>query len=299
MTIEQIETFLMITETNSISTAAKKLFISQSTVSHRIKSLEKNLGFSLLSRTRGERFVALTLKGEEFIEIEKRWKALWAETNLWKEKESKMNLKVAGVDSINTSIFSFFYKTLIKEKNNLSISIGSHWSKTIYDLIENYDVDIGFVLSPLKYPNVLVKHLFKTRGVVVSLKGSKYPELIHPRDLKLSDEIIFSSMPNYEEWHNFWWEEDKKECSSVDTSSLLFSILDSKEQWVIVPIWIAKAFEERFNIKISELSVPPPEYSCYQVYNKHPRPIKLKALEIFTQALEDFLSESIFKDTIK
>lgn len=298
MTIEQIETFLMITETNSISAAAKKLFISQSTVSHRISSLEKELGFSLLNRTRGERFVALTLKGEEFIEIAKRWKALWAETNLWKGRESKLNLKVASVDSINTSIFSNFYKGLIKEKNNLSISVSSHWSKTIYDLVENYDIDMGFVLSSLKYPNIVVRHLFKARGVVVSLKDSKYPEVIHPNELESSDEILFSCMPDYEVWRNLWWEEGEKKCFNVDTASLLFSVLDSKEQWAIVPVWIAKTFEKRYPIKISELSVTPPEYSCYQISNKHPRPSKLKALEIFAISMEKFLSGDVFKDTI-
>ena len=298
MTIEQIETFLMISETNSITTAAKKLFLSQSTVSHRISSLEKELGFSLLSRTRGERFVSLTLKGEEFIEIAKRWKALWSETNLWKGQESKLNLKVASVDSINTSIFSGFYKDLIKKKNNLSISISSHWSKAIYDLVENYDIDMGFVLNPLKYPNVVVKHLFKARGVVVSLKSSIYPELIHPSELKPSNEILFSSMPDYEVWHNSWWEENEKECSSVDTVSLLFSVLDSDEQWTIVPVWIAKTFEKKYPIKISELSVAPPEYSCYQISNKHPRPSRSKGLELFTRELEVFLNRDVFRETI-
>lgn len=299
MTIEQIETFLIITETNNISMAGKKLFISQSTVSHRLNSLEKELGFSLLTRTRGERFVNLTLKGEEFIEIAKRWKALWTETNLWKVQESKMNLKIASINSLNISVFSNFYKELIKEKNSLSIHISSHWSKTIYDLIENYDVDIGFVITPFKYPNIVVKPLFKARGVVISLEDSKYHKLIHPYDLKSSDEILFARIPEYAVWRNFWWEDGKKEYSSVDTVFLLFSILDSKEKWSIVPVWIARALAKIHPIKISELSVSPPEYSCYQVTNKHPRPSKLKALEVFFSTLENFLIEDIFLKTVK
>lgn len=299
MTIEQIETFLTISETNSITAAANRLFISQSTVSHRINSLEKELGFSLLSRTRGERFVSLTLRGEEFIEIAKRWKALWSETNLWKGQQSKMNIRVAGVDSINTSIFSAFYKKIINEKNDFSINIGTHWSKTIYELVENYDIDTGFVLTPLKHPNVILKELFKGRGVLVSLEDSKYPSLVHPKDLKLSDEILFSSMPNYDMWHNIWWKEDRNECSSVDTTSLLFNLLDSKDQWVIVPIWIARSFEKKYPLKISELSVTPPEYFCYQISNKHPRPSKLRVIELFNEKLKVFLEKDTFKENVK
>ena len=239
------------------------------------------------------------LTQEEFVEIAKRWRALWSEVDLWKEQNSKMNLKVASVNSVNASILSNFYKEIIKEKNNLSISISSHWSKTIYDLIENYDIDMGFVLSPLKYPNIDVKPLFKARGVVISLEGSGYPGVIHPSELKVSDEILFSHMPEYEIWHNFWWKDGKKEYSSVDTVSLLFSILDSQEQWAIVPVWIARAFEKIYPIKISELSVSPPEYSCYQISNKNPRPSKLEALEVFSSALKEFLNGDVFQSIVK
>ena len=299
MTIEQIETFLIITEINSITATANRLFISQSTVSHRISSLEKELGFSLLTRARGERHISLTLKGEEFIEIAKRWKTLWAETNLWKTQESKMNLKIASVDSVNSSVLLNFYKNLLMEEEVISIEISSHWSKTIYELIENYDLDIGYVLAPLKYPNVQVKHLFNARGVLVSLKTSDYSQEIHPRELKQSDEILFSSLPNYEIWRNTWLEKHEKSSLSVDTMTLLFSMLISDNQWTIVPVWIAKAFEKKYPIKISELSVSPPEYSCYQVTNKHPRPSKIRVLDLVSKSFDNFLESDTFSNLLK
>lgn len=299
MTIEQIETFLTVTETQNISQAAKKLFVSQSTVSHRIVSLERELGFSLLLRTRGERFVSLTLKGEEFIEIAKKWKNLWNETSLWKEEEASVKLKVAGVDSVNTSIFSGFYKELIKERNNLSLDVSTHWSKTIYELLESYDIDAGFVLRPLKYPNIAVNPLFKGRSVVVSLEGSAYRDEVHPEELDPSDEIVFSSMPGYEEWHSLWWKGDKKSSSSVDTVSLLLATLDSKKQWSVVPVWVARAFEGRYPIKISELSVESPEYSCYYVYNKRPRLSKSKPLDELYGVLREFLEGDGFQKIIR
>ena len=299
MNKEHIETFLTILDTKNISMAAKKLFVSQSTVSHRLNALENELGFNLLLRARGERFISLTLKGEEFVEIAKRWRALWNETTIWKDQEPNMNLKLSGVDSLNICVFSSLYKNLIKNKNSLSIDISSRWSKTIYDLIENYDVDMGFVLSPLEYPNVIVKPLFSARGVVISLKSSEYSEIVHPSDLNPSNEILFSYISQYKIWRSLWWDIDKKEYSSVDTVALLFSILDSEKQWAIVPIWIARTFEKIHPIKISELSVSPPEYSCYQILNRHPRPSRLKSIETFSDALETFMKGDKFLDMIK
>ena len=299
MNLEQVETFLVITQTKNLSIAAKNLFISQSAVSHRIRNLEEKLGCKLLIRARGEKLVSLTLKGEEFIEIATRWKNLWNETKLWTLQESKMNLKVASIDSLNTCVFSSLYKDLINSNNAISLNVSSHWSKTIYDLIESHDIDIGLTLNSLKYPNAIAKPLFKSRGVVISSKSSKYPEIVHPNDLKTSNEILFSYIPEYEIWHNFWWEYDQNEYSSVDTVSLLFTMFDLEEKWAVVPIWIARVFEKIHPVKISELSVSPPEYSCYQVSNRNLIPSKLKAIKKFSVALEAYMKTDIFLNRIK
>ncbi|MEL0658698.1 LysR family transcriptional regulator [Psychromonas arctica] len=299
MNLEQVETFLVITQTKNLSIAAKNLFISQSAVSHRIRNLEEKLGCKLLIRARGEKLVSLTLKGEEFIEIATRWKNLWNETKLWTLQESKMNLKVASIDSLNTCVFSSLYKDLINSNNAISLNVSSHWSKTIYDLIESHDIDIGLTLNSLKYPNAIAKPLFKSRGVVISSKSSKYPEIVHPNDLKTSNEILFSYIPEYEIWHNFWWEYDQNEYSSVDTVSLLFTMFDLEEKWAVVPIWIARVFEKIHPVKISELSVSPPEYSCYQVSNRNLIPSKLKAIKKFSVALEAYMKTDIFLSSIK
>ena len=225
MKIERIETFLMIIETKNLSLANKNLFISQSAVSHRLRSLEEDLDCELFIRGRGEKLVTLTQKGEEFIEIAMRWKALWNETKQWALQESKMSLNVASIDSLNTCVFSNLYKELIdsssKDESNHSIilNVSSHWSRTIYDLIESHDIDIGFTLNSLKYPNAIAKPLFKSRGVVISSTSSKYTESVHPRDLNTADEILFSSIPEYHIWHNFWWENNQNEYSSVDIVS--------------------------------------------------------------------------------
>ena len=53
MDFSNIETFLVIASSKSISDAADKLFITQSTASHRLQALEMELGTSLLVRQKG------------------------------------------------------------------------------------------------------------------------------------------------------------------------------------------------------------------------------------------------------
>lgn len=51
MTLQQIQCFITTARTGSINTAADELFYTQSTVSYQIRSMEKELGFSLFFRS--------------------------------------------------------------------------------------------------------------------------------------------------------------------------------------------------------------------------------------------------------
>ena len=64
MTIEQLKVFIMTEKLNSFSEAAHESFISQSTLSKQIKSLERELGFKLFDRT--TRKIKMTRAGEIF-----------------------------------------------------------------------------------------------------------------------------------------------------------------------------------------------------------------------------------------
>ena len=93
MNLSEIETFLTIVNTRSITRTADLLFLSQPTVSHRLTSLENELGFSLVIRNKGHKQVELTAKGTEFIAIAERWMSLWKETmELKRNQETRLLL---------------------------------------------------------------------------------------------------------------------------------------------------------------------------------------------------------------
>ena len=65
MTLQQIKCFLSAAETGSISEAAKRLYMAQSSVSSAIRELEKYCGVQLLERN--AKGVILTGAGEELL----------------------------------------------------------------------------------------------------------------------------------------------------------------------------------------------------------------------------------------
>ena len=82
MNLAEVETFLMIVKTKNITKTAENLFLSQPTVSHRLKNLEEELQIRLITRKKGYKSIELTEKGEEFIPIAERWISLWREMQM-------------------------------------------------------------------------------------------------------------------------------------------------------------------------------------------------------------------------
>ena len=69
MNDEALETYLNIIKTHSLTKTAENMFISQSAVSNRLISLEKELNVKLIDRSPGQKGVVLPEKGEEFVEF--------------------------------------------------------------------------------------------------------------------------------------------------------------------------------------------------------------------------------------
>ncbi len=298
MDYSNIETFMVIAETRSLSRAAEILFLSQSTISYRLKVLEKEVGTELIQREQGKGFISLTAKGEEFKNIADRWMALYRDTEVWKTQKTLYELNIGSVDSLNSCVFYELYKKVLTGDEHMAIKVSSHWTVTIYKMIENYDIDVGFVLWELPYKNITCKPLFKERMVVISSSFSGFPEIVHPSDLNPDKEIFMYHGPNFQLWHDSLWKNGSDNFSTVDTVSLLNSFIDIPDFWSIVPISAAKKLLKN-EIKISEIADPPPERVCYKITNKNPIPNKVRALDNFNSILNDFLENKAFNYIIK
>ena len=105
MNLAEIETFLTIVNTKSITRTADLLFLSQPTVSHRLTSLENELGFPLVIRQKGHKQVELTAKGTDFIILAERWMSLWKETMELQRNQDSLLLTIGCTDSLNATVF--------------------------------------------------------------------------------------------------------------------------------------------------------------------------------------------------
>jgi hypothetical protein len=165
-------------------------------------------------------------------------------------------------------------------------------------MVENYEIDVGFVLWQIPSKYIISRPLFSERRVIISSSESNFSNKIHPKDLDPSKEISLYGGPSFQLWHDNLWNNSKQESLSVDTVAMLSSLIDVVDFWSIVPISIAKKLGNSKPIIISEIADPPPERVSYQITNKHPSPNKLKSLEIFENSLENFFNSDFFISVI-
>ncbi|MBU5256695.1 LysR family transcriptional regulator [Tissierella praeacuta] len=295
MDISNIEAFLAIVETQSLLKASEKLFLSQSTVSNRLDVLEEELGVQLIKRYRGKRFITLTSKGEEFMPIARRWMSLKKDTNVWANQETSLKLNIGSVDSLNTYVFPPLFKKIISNESQLKINVSSHWSNTVFGLLESYEIDMGLVPRLIKTNSLVSEPIFSEKLVLVSDSlVSSFEDFVHPQDLDLAKEIGLDWGPAFQIWHDIWWDPNDSINIAVDTAGLIFNFIDIPGSWAIVTENIAHIFKNIQPIKISELIDPPPERTCYKIKHRNPLTRAIEPLKIFENNLNEFIKDNPF-----
>lgn len=304
MTFEVIETFLMAVRTKNITKTAEALFLSQPTVSHRLKSLEEELGLRLLNRKKGFKQIELTSSGEAFLPIAERWLSLWQDTRLLQHRDDRLDLSIGCTDTINAALFMGLYLKLTKETNpGIRLKIKTHYSSELYALLERHEIDIGFVYHYLQYRNIITEPIIRERMCVVKpFEMGRFPEpgsakKVHEQ-IKLSEldperEIFLNWETNYQIWHDQWIGQGRRPSVQIDTYELLVRFMTEEKRWCIAPKSVAEHLESRCPVAVYEINAPvlPPERSIYKIRHKYPSESKMPALELFEARLSVYLAE--------
>ena len=144
MTLQQLKYILTIAKYESINEASKQLFISQPTLSHAIKELENEIGFSIFQRS--NKGIIVTPQGYEFLGYARQ---VLAQYSLLEDKFlTKSNHKAKF--SISTQHYSFAvnaFVDFIQEYNQDEYDFQIRETRT-YEIIEdvkNFTSEIGIL----------------------------------------------------------------------------------------------------------------------------------------------------------
>lgn len=295
MTIELVEAFVKLVEHKSFVRAAESLYISQSSLSHRILQLEKELNVQLIIRARGKRTFELTSAGMDFISIAERWMILAQDTANFKADRRAPTLTVASIETISFILSPLYHKIAFSSDTSVPLSLETHTysSPQIINEVENQTVDIGFTVRQRSSKNLHIEPILREKHYLLANIDSEEQEL-DPRTLDSHKEIITDWSPDYQVWHDAYLGSNAHPLATIDTATQLsFFMLNGA--WCIVPESAISFLRKNCQlngstIRVFRMSTPPPDRICYKVTNRSPRLNRAESIRHFEAELMHYLN---------
>ncbi len=168
MDVNLARTFLMVAETGSFIDAARKMNVTQSTVSARIKGLEDMLGRPLFERSKSG--AELTAAGELF------QKHALAMVRVWQQAQLQVSLADKHRDHLSVGApMSLWSAFLLKWASGLrttmpdvAITATAGSSSSLTQRLVEGTLDVAILYRPSVPPGLTIEHLFDEEFVLVS-----------------------------------------------------------------------------------------------------------------------------------
>ncbi|RST61090.1 LysR family transcriptional regulator [Siminovitchia terrae] len=177
MNLEQIEAFLYVSLTKSFKKAGEILYISQPTVSARIKSLEKELGCDLFIRL--GKSISLTREGKTFLPFAKT-SLETIQSGILTIQQNNQNIKDELSISIVLSMSHYIFPKLIRQFHNtypkIKLAIHSGHSHNVLEMVLNHETPLGISRS-VGHPKIETIHLFNDEMVIVTYPNHPFASM--------------------------------------------------------------------------------------------------------------------------
>lgn len=264
MEYKQIEAFIAIAELKNITKAADTLFVSQSALSYRLKTLEEEVGATLVTRNKGVANISLTAKGAEFLTIAKEWETVYRKALAFSTLTEITTIRIAAPASVHEQ-YSNLYTQITEESSNARLSVNTYNSDVIPSVIESKNADIGFGFIYKNSPRLLVREIHSTPMVLVERsKTVRHTDAVDPSTLDSAKAVLVKGIaldnPDCAAFYKSWFGGNMPFHMYVDSPSLLIKTLP-EDGWCILPQNHAKGFQKEkdfhfYKLKDTSFALP-------------------------------------------
>jgi DNA-binding transcriptional LysR family regulator len=274
-----MEAFLAIAMGQTFIRAAEVLNLSQSSVSHRLKQLERGMGVVLVDRKKGGKSTELTTAGEALLPVALKWQEVQRELISAQSEMPAHRLAIGAIDSVNAYLLPPVLEALKKHKPRIYLTVRTHKPPELYQMIESRELDVAFVPHAQSSQYVQVESFHRETLLVARRGSSKRPGTIRASELDPTDELRVGWGTEFNLWHDKVWGSTPKEQLRVDSISMVKAMLQGDRDWAIVPE-SASSFLSREGFCFQKLTPPPPERIVYKITHRFPKTITASAVAI-------------------
>lgn len=192
MDVTQARTFLAIVEAGNFVAASKRLFVTQSTVSARIKALEEQLGKPLFTRSKAG--TALTPQGQQFYRFARSMVRVWEEAKHQVAVPEAFDdtLAVGGQYSLWNRLLTRWVPGFQARCPRVALRLSSGMPQRLMREMSEGTLDMAVIYRPEHRPGVAVEELIEDQLVLVTADPER----------PLEENYIFCDWgTGFTEWH--------------------------------------------------------------------------------------------------
>lgn len=286
MTHTGIECFLAICRHKTGSAAAQALYITQPSLSARLKVLEREVGAPLFYRSKGTREMTLTPAGREFYPLAVEYEALVDKMQKLGDRQ-KATLRVSCFNSLGTYLLPSVYKLFLQTNPQISLQTQDMEIHAASQSILAGETDLAFTAGHISDNRLQQIPVFSEPMVLVCAADAELPSNVALSALPPEKEVSVQWNHSFTLWHEkALGNAHPKLCVSM--MAQLRQFLERGDRWAIVPVSVAKGLAAEISIRQLETDVPLP---CRRISCVIRPQIKLPAVDAFLDCLKQVLRD--------
>lgn len=242
MTHAGIECFLAVCRHKTGSAAAQALYITQSSLSTRLKTLEKELGGRLFHRKKGCREMSLTPAGKEFYELALQYETL---VNKMQQvcRRTQTTLRISSINSLATYILPAVYELFLQRQPGIHLELQNMKLPEVGSSIQSGDTDWALTAGKTTDNTLLQTPIFSEPMVLIRSHNANYTELSNPAFLPLDEEVYIQWNEDFAKWHQQFLGEKRPQIQ-VSIMAHLKHFMERERCWAIVPVSVAHGLQK-------------------------------------------------------
>lgn len=269
MSGNQIRAFLAIVQYGNFTKAANSLYITEPALSKAIRSLEDELGCTLIKRQKGSRLLELTDHGRAYIPLANEWMTLENRMQGFSSLEPDLPLRIAATENINDYLLQAFYPMFIARHPAIRLEIDTQHTKEAVQLVEHNQCDLAFVSTAIESSSIEYHKLFEERVMLICPRNQLPPGTVHITALDPAKELVTSWAPDYKAWGDYWLGIRRASRLLVKTSGIIPTFITDSDMWAFAPYSLAAFMHTHYPIDMHELTPAPPKRICYALQQRN------------------------------
>ena len=287
LTYAEVEAFLAIHKNKNITQAAESLYISQSSLSTRLKSLEEKLGYSLFIRHKGKKTLELTETGKKFYPLALDYFDVINKMHSLGNISQQEVLNINMISSLASYMFTPVIQLYLNQHTESSINVQDIRAQYVAPSLLDSKVDFSFTTDPCVHESLLSSPLISEQMQIISSSKCNMPLNIGKGDLDFSNEIYIEWCKPFHHWHKNFTGKDSDTKIKLSTIEQLIPFFKNQPCWAVVPYSVAKSLSEQLDIKLHSCSFDLPVRTIYCTYRyEYNSPAMLQFLSIVKDYIE-------------